>query len=506
MLVVPPSTLETEFGRLASAGAELPLLGMAYIASAIRKIGHPIFLKDYYAEAQSWDSVERDIVIFQPDVIATAGFINNMDRCLKLFEIAKRVNPKIVTVLGGPQASIFPDDAMQSPHLDCLTTSESEISFSRLVSYVEDIEAWSTFKGVVYRHPKTGEIIKNEHQPLMKDLDSVPFPALDLYPMRKYYPAVYIRGKKVATLVTSRGCPYNCTFCNAKMTYGRTLRYHSEKRVINELDYLMDRYGFDSFQFYDDMFTAVRSRVIKLCEVMLKTNRKYQWMCYTRTDRVDLELLKLMKRAGCYMISYGIEAGDQVLLDKIRKNLTVEDNQKAVEWTSKAGILNIGTFMLGLPSETPEQTKNTIDFACKNKFDYAIFGITEPYPGTDLWNDALQEGYFIEADDQHTNVLLPNFSKIWVPNGRKRSELEAMNRRAYKSFYFRPRAFLRWLINFAHIPLGRSFRYIKAGVEYIILFPAKDLLDRLITRFFSALPFSKNKKDKPKSHFGVKYG
>lgn len=506
MLVVPPGSIEAEFGRLASAGAELPWLGMAYVAAAVRKAGHLIFLRDYEVENKGWDTVAQDIREVRPDVVATAGFINNMDRCLKIFEIAKSLDPRIVTVLGGPQATIFPDDAIQSPHLDFLTISESEISFTRLVSYIEDRDAWRSFKGTIFRDPRNGEIVKNERQPLVNNLDSLPLPAHDLYPMALYYPPVYIWGKKVANIVTSRGCPYDCTFCEAKMTFGRTFRYHSEERVLEDLAFLNRKYGYDSFQFYDDIFTTHRDRVVRLCEAMLRENRNYKWMCYTRTDRVDLELLKLMKRAGCYMISFGIESGSQNLLDKIRKKLTVETNMAGIEACVKAGMMGIGTFMLGLPGETAEQTRKTIRFALDSKLDYAIFGITEPYPGTDMWKDALKEGYFINADSKHSNHLLPNFNKIWVPNGRDRDELEKLTRTAYREFYLRPRIFLRWLRNFLHIPPGRSFRYLYSGFMYLIYYPLSDTLQNFAS--FCASKFFRRKGDGEgsKRHFGVKYG
>ncbi len=508
MFIVPPGSIEMEFGRLATAGAELPWLGMAYVAGAVRQVGHQVFLRDYEVEGKSWDAVSQDIITFQPDVVTTAGFINNMDRCLKVFEIAKKINHNILTVLGGPQATIFPDDAIKSENLDFLVISESEISFTRLVSYCEDPEAWPTFKGVIYQNHKTGEILKNERQPLVQNLDSFPLPALDLYPMHRYYPPVYIWGKKVANMVTSRGCPYECTFCEAKMTFGRTFRYHSEERVLNDLDFLNKRYGYDSFQFYDDIFTTDRGRVVRLCEALLQKNRNYKWMCYTRTDRVDLELLKLMNKAGCYMISFGVEAGDQKLLDKIRKKLVVETNRKGIEDCAKAGIMGVGTFMLGLPGETREQTMNTIRFAYESKLDYAIFGITEPYPGTEMWGDAVKEGYFVEANENLTNHLLANFSKIWVPNGRKREELEELTRTAYRKFYFRPKIFFRWLRNFLHIPIGRSFRYLYTGFNYLIYFPAKDWFNRIFPHFTLAY-FSKRKGSEHKHsdrNFGVKYG
>ncbi len=507
MFIVPPGSIELEFGRLSTASAELPWLGMAYVAAAVRQVGHKVFLRDYEAEGKSWDAIKADIISYQPDVVTTAGFINNMDRCLKVFELAKTIDPKIRTVLGGPQATIFPDDAIKSEYLDFLTISESEISFTRLVSYVEDPEAWPTFQGIIYQNRKTGEMSKNERQPLVQDLDCFPMPALDLYPMHLYYPAVYIWGNKVANMVTSRGCPYECTFCEAKMTFGRTFRYHSTERVLEDLNYLNRTYGYDSFQFYDDIFTTDRLRVMRLCEALLEKNRKYKWMCYTRTDRVDLELLKLMKKAGCYMISFGVESGDQVLLDKIRKKLVVATNHKGIEDCAKAGINGVGTFMLGLPGETREQTLNTIEFARKSRLAYSVFGITEPYPGTEMWGDALKEGYFVDADETKTNHLLPNFSKIWVPNGRTREELEELTRMAYSKFYMRPKIFLSWFKNFLHIPIGRSLRYLLTGFHYLIYFPLKDAVSRLFPHF-TLMYFSK-KNSQPaatKRTFGTKYG
>ena len=301
--------------------------------------------------------------------------------------------------------------------------------------------------------------------------------------MSRYYPPVYIRGKRVANIVTSRGCPYECTFCEAKLTFGRTHRFHSEERVLTDLDYLHAEYGFDSFQFYDDIFTTSRKRVVRLCNLLIDSGRRYQWMCYTRTDLVDPELLTLMKEAGCYQISFGPESGDQALLDGIKKKLTVEQNYEGIRQTREAGILSVGTFMLGLPGERPEQTRKTIEFAVTSKLDYAIFGVTEPYPGTEMWKDCLDTGYFIDADDEHVNHLLPNFSRIWVPNNRTRDELEVAVREAYQRFYLRPLVIWKWLLNFVHIPPGRSLRYLKAGVIYLLLNPMSASLQRVFAHF-----------------------
>jgi anaerobic magnesium-protoporphyrin IX monomethyl ester cyclase len=476
--VVPPGTLEMNFGKLSAAGGELPWLGMAYVAAAARAAGHEVHLRDYDVMGQGYDRLAADVRSLAPDIVATAVFINNTDRCFEVCRVAKAVNPKIKTVLGGPQATIFPDEFNALKEVDFILISEAEISFTKLAAYCHDESAYKDIAGICWRDA-SGNFVRNERQPLIEDIDCIPVPALDLYPMELYYPPVYIWGKRVANIVTSRGCPYECTFCEAKMTFGRTHRFHSEERVLADLDYLHERYGYDSFQFYDDIFTTSKKRVIRLCNLLLDSGRKYKWMCYTRTDLVDPELLRLMKEAGCYQISYGPESGDQDLLDSIKKRLTVEENFRGIQYTRDAGILAIGTFMLGLPGETPVQ----IDFAVKSKLDYAIFGVTEPYPGTEMWKDCLKSGYFIEAGDEHTNHLLPNFSKIWVPEGRTRDELEASVQDAYRRFYFRPRIMWKWMQNLAHIPLGRSLRYLKAGISYLVLNPMDVSLQRVFAHF-----------------------
>lgn len=482
LFVVPPGTLEMNYGALSSAGGELPWLGMAYVAAAARAAGHHVHLRDYEVLGLGYEHLAADIRDFKPEVIATAVFINNTDRCIKMCRVAKAIDPAIKTVLGGPQATIFPDEFSDARDVDFVIISEAEISFTRLASYAHDPSAYKDIAGICWRDA-SGQMIRNPRQPLIENIDCVPLPALDLYPMEKYYPPVYVRGKKVANIVTSRGCPYECTFCEAKLTFGRTHRFHSEERVLADLDFLHDTYGYDSFQFYDDIFTTSKKRVTKLCNLLIDKGRRYQWMCYTRTDLVDPDLLRLMKEAGCYQISFGPESGDQEMLDSIKKSLTVEENFRGIQQTQEAGILAVGTFMLGLPGEKAEQTQKTIDFAVNSKLDYAIFGVTEPYPGTEMWRDCLESGYFIDADDEHTNHLLPNFAKIWVPAGRTRDELEGSVQEAYRRFYFRPKVLWRWITNLWHVPLGRSLRYVKAGISYLVVSPLDASLQRVFAHF-----------------------
>ena len=467
LFVVPPVAKDGEYGRLSKFAGELPWLGTAYVAAAARKVGHKSTIIDYEAARQGYAAVRADIERLQPDLVAMALFITNTDKCLEVAKIAKSVNPKIKVVLGGPQATIFPDEAIAHEEIDCLFYSEAEISFCNFLNVFHEKEKWSDVRGIIYRDASQ-KVVKTPRQPLIDDLDTVPPPALDLYDLNQYSPTPQIRGRKVANLVTSRGCPYTCSFCEAKMTFGRTFRHLSPEVVMSQLNFMNKTWGIDSFQFWDDIFTTDRKRVIELCKKMIDNPIHFKWMCWTRTDLVDSELLGYMKRAGCYLIFFGCESGSQKLLDRIRKKLTVAQNYEGIRLTREAGILAQSSFMVGLPGETPEETQATVEFTLKSNLDWMTIGIMEPYPGTDMWNDALKSGYFMDTDSQYNNILLTNFSKIWVPHGRTRKELEDAVHQAMRRFYLRPRQILQYVFNIPHAGWKRTWKMFSAGVDYFL--------------------------------------
>tara|TARA_R110000787_G_scaffold38793_38_gene97599 strand:- start:589 stop:2166 length:1578 start_codon:yes stop_codon:yes gene_type:complete len=466
LLIVPPGTIEESYGRLSSAAGELPMLGLAYIAAALRDQGHVVKIIDY--EVNDWpiDRVEGDIRAFGPDVVGMTAYITNMRRCARVASIAKDVSPAILTILGGPQVTIFPEEAFHSPSIDMIVLSEGEMIIRNVMNALGDEEALRRVKGIWFR-AETGEIVRNEREGLVDDLDIFPQPALDLYDMERYFPPAHIRGKRVAHLLTSRGCPFQCTFCETKLTFGRSFRYHSTERILVELEHLISM-GFESFQFYDDIFTANRKRVIDLCAGIRARGWNIKWMCFTRTNCVDSELLAIMKEAGCYLITYGGESGDDDLLLLIKKGLTVATNFEGIRKAREIGILTMSSFMLGLPTETREQSMRTIQFAIDSGLDYAVFPITEPYPGTELWVDAQKYGYFDNSGKYQNNLLSEN-SAVWVPHGRTREELEALAQLAMRRFFMRPSKFLRALLNFVHLPLGRAVRFLWAGFSYFVL-------------------------------------
>jgi len=466
LLIVPPGTMEEHVGRLSGAAGELPMLGLAYIAASLRDQGHEVKLIDYEVNGWEMDRVGPDIEAFAPHMIGMTAYITNMRRCATVSKIAKEVNPDCTVVFGGPQVTIFSEEAFHSPDVDIVVLSEGEIIIRNVMNALGSDPKLDKVKGIWFRR-QDGEIQRNTREVLVDNLDIFPPPALDLFEMEKYFPPVYIRGKKVAHLLTSRGCPFQCTFCETKLTFGRSLRFHSVDRVLDEVEALLDR-GYTGMQFYDDIFTANAERTTEFCNAIIDRKLKFHWMCYTRTNTVQPEVLALMKKAGCYLISFGIETADDDLLMVIKKNLTVEANWRGVRFTKEAGIEVAGTFMFGLPTETAAQTEKAIDFSLKSGIDYAIFGITEPYPGTELWIDAAKYGSFDDSGRYQNNLLSEN-AAVWIPEGRTREELKDYVETAMFKFYMRPTAWWRSIRNFWKLPVRRAFRYLWAGYVFFVL-------------------------------------
>jgi radical SAM superfamily enzyme YgiQ (UPF0313 family) len=233
----------------------------------------------------------------------------------------------------------------------------------------------------------------NGPRPLIQNLDALPFPARDLLPMDKYIPLPnQYKRKPVANLMALRGCPYQCTFCSANAVFGCSLRMRSAQRVYDEIKQLVDTYGIREISFWDDTLTVNKKWLHELCDLIISNHLDITWSCYARVNTVDLDLLKKMKKAGCWNIFYGIESGNQELLDRIKKGITLDQIRNAVKLTKKAGIEVRGSFMIALPGETPEMAHKTIDFAIELDPDYAQFSITTPYPGTELFEQAKQYG------------------------------------------------------------------------------------------------------------------
>ncbi len=289
----------------------------------------------------------------------------------------------------------------------------------------------STIKGLVWRDDV--KVVINPHRPFIADLDGLPLPRHDLLPL-EHYRAPLVGGPYTFT-VPSRGCPGGCRFCIKHVSYGNSVRYRSPAHVLDELESLVDL-GVHKIHMYADLFTVNRDHVMGICEGILERELPVKWTCNSRVDFVDAEMLRMMHRAGCWMISWGIESGDPRMLKRMRKGITLEQVEQAMHWSKEAGIMNWGYFIIGLPGETEESIRLTIDFSKRLPLDLVLFHIAAPHPGTPFFYEVVKNGWF-RPGTRWEEVDMDRSTVLDYPNLRA-EELERWAQRAFREWAFRP--------------------------------------------------------------------
>jgi anaerobic magnesium-protoporphyrin IX monomethyl ester cyclase len=288
---------------------------------------------------------------------------------------------------------------------------------------------------------RDGQLIFTGERGYIDDLDSLPFPALHLFPPLSLYHPMPGNVKKIpyAQMMTSRGCPYQCTFCDRKV-FGRLFRARSPKNVVDEIETLMKRFGVKEVKFNDDTFNVDQKRVIDICEEILTRNIKIPWTCRVDANHLSQDLLKIMRRAGCWQIGFGIENADPAILKSIKKSISPEEGRSIVRLAKKCGMNVKVSFMFGLPGETEATIRSTIDFAKTLPADIVNFHIFIPFPGTELFQTISAQGALLHRNYQHYCQLnLPKDNHLpFVPKGLTEDQIRQFSSRAYKSFYLRP--------------------------------------------------------------------
>lgn len=395
-----------------------PLLGPAYVAGAARAAGHEVSLLDLRLERDPGAALAARLRAFAPDVLAMPCYTFGLSFCLEMARAAKAARPGLTVVLGGPHVTIFPEECVRDRVVDAVVLGEAEVSFCLYLKALSEGRSAGGIDGV-WSRDAAGRARRRPRRPLIADLDSLPPPALDLYPLDDCKVMYNVFGRRAVNVLGARGCPYECYFCASRLTFTRAVRAHGTQRVVADLNRLHRDHGFDAFVFYDDLFTCDRERTLELCAAIRERGAApFEWACCTRADRLDADLVAAMRLAGCRLVMLGVESGSQRLLDRMGKRTTVRRNLAAVRMVKAAGIRVAAGFMIGLPTETPEETLRTIAFSRLADPDFAWFNIAEPYPGTGLWEDAVANGRFEDG--------------VWVPDGRTRSELRGWLEKAQR--------------------------------------------------------------------------
>lgn len=423
-----------------------PPYNLGYLASALRLDSHEVAIFDGTLRNATEEDFLSYIEGFGPDIIGFSVMSRGHNKVKHLISAIKKITA-VPIVIGGPQVTAFPEIVVKDLGADFGVIGEGEFIIRELVRYIDKADTrFEEILGLAFRLKDTS-IIVNKRRPLIDDLDMIPFPAWDLMPPAQYRIVPILAPAKnfpLAPLMTSRGCPHDCSFCASNVTWQHKLRMRSPENVIAEIKLLVNEFGVKEILISDDNFTADRRYAEAVCDGIINENLPIRWQCSNgvRVDKLDIHLLKKMKDAGCYSVGLGIESGSQMVLDKIHKRLNLAVVKKILVDLKKTGIRSYGFFIFGFPDETHETAQQTIDFALNNPFDRVWFNVLTPYPGSqifDTWlNGRSWENIDWDSHDGSTPVL--------DTAGLTKEEVGQYQKIAARRFYLKPRNLFNLLI------------------------------------------------------------
>lgn len=449
VIVQPPSegcvkSFLTQVDEDAGSIGFKPPLGILYIGTYLQNsFGDTIDLViiDCIAERLNIEQSVKKIAKLTPDIVGISAWTDFWYPSFTLGKQLKELNPNTKIVYGGPHVSIYPHITLECAHTDAIVAGDGEEPFRNYVAHIAQNEPLKEQSGIYLKK----DLNENQSYPLYieKDLDKLSTPNRELLPL-KNYSSILFKEKYSSTMITSRGCPYKCTFC--KLNFQKTLS-RSAQNVVEEFAYL-ESLGIKEVEVYDDTFTWSKKRVREICEGILERNIKIHWAIRDRVSSYDPELIHLMKKAGCNRIHYGIESGVQHVIDRMKKKITVEEATIAVKGAKKAGMTVLAFFMFGNIDETKEDMEETIKYALSIPADYATFSVTMPYAGTEMYEESLKNGTITyDFWKQYAKNPEPNFEiPEIIETACTKEEIINLAIKGEKQFYFRPKYILRELM------------------------------------------------------------
>ncbi|MCP4871328.1 MAG: radical SAM protein [Proteobacteria bacterium] len=421
---------------------QAPPLGLAYIAGYLREAGHDVAIIDMKHGDHTPEQLMAEVRAFDPALVGLGLYTVTVPVAEQISQLIKAWKPTAQIVVGGPHPAGAPAECARNPHFDFAAIGEGEVMMVDLAACLESGGDLATVAGLWFVDPD-GEVITNAPRGWIDDLDKLPYPARDLLPPLDSYEMTMFQYRRwpATTIYTSRGCPYSCIFCERREILGNKFRVHSPAYVADEIEHLQATYGIQEIFFYDDTFTLDRRRVVGICEEILDRGIDISWNISTHVETVDREVLRIMRKAGCWQIAYGIETGDPRVMQDIMKGTDVSTVRERIAWTTELGIEAKGLFMIGHPTDTPESIDRTVEFARSLPIASANFKITTPFVGTPLRDMAADYGALDE--DDYRNYMGDPQHAVFVANGLTRDYLMGVQRRAYWRFYSRPGRLIR---------------------------------------------------------------
>ncbi len=412
-----------------------PPLGLAYLASFIRKEGYKPLIIDLNIDSYSDEDLSEFVRQYNPLVLGISFMTNQYGEVLRLASLLKNVLSTTYIAVGGPHVSALPKEILEEcPNIDFSIIGEGEITFLELLKVLSSGERdFRHINGLCFRD--NGTTVETTPRDLIEDVNSLPFPAWDLIKIEKY--SVFsIQDGNTFALLSSRGCPNHCTFCDSHTIFGRKFRGCNASNIFSEIEFLHQKYSMTQFDFVDDMITLEKGRVLELCQLIKQSSIPLKWMANARVNTLDEEMLRAMKETGCSRIDVGVESGDPTVRKRMRKGITDEQIISTHKLAKKVGI-QIGTFaMVGNLGETMESVKMTAELL-KDIGEDVMISIACPFPGTELYRIAKEKGY-IKVTGWSRYVTSPTYLKEYEPImvTDKMSQKEILNAYYYLHSFF----------------------------------------------------------------------
>jgi anaerobic magnesium-protoporphyrin IX monomethyl ester cyclase len=416
-LIIPPAL---ELGQMWCPN--LPL-GLAYLAAVLEKGGYELTVFDCPALGIDHKKLGVELASFEPNMVGITSVTPTIKSALSAAHVAKETCPNAVVVLGGPHATFMDSQILsEHPDIDVVVRGEGEETILELVRHVFDSGDLQAVSGISFR--KNEQIIRTPNRPFIQKLDELPRPAYHYFSLNRYQ----FFGRVILPIMTSRGCPFQCSYCVSSRMVGKMFRARSPTNVVDELEWLRDVHGAGAFSFYDDAFTYDKKRAIEICEEIRNRNIGIPWDCQTRVDQVSKEVLVKLRDADCQLVSFGAESGCQRILNTMKKRTTIEQNERAVRWTKEVGLSVAMSVIIGYPGETIDTLKQTFDFIRRTKPDYVYLCLATPFPGTDLRGLLEDLGWKMSAEWSHYDQQTPVFENPFLPVDLGKTRREFYNR------------------------------------------------------------------------------
>jgi len=440
LLISPPFTAFYRGLPIRQGVPYSPTLSLPTVAAGLIRRGFEPRILDGNLHDDPLGAVATAVRQHDPDWVGITVVTPLWNEVLAIIKAVRETRANTRIVLGGPHVSAMPRESLQESAADAVVIGEGDETLADLVAATDPIAV----PGAAVRL-FGGEIVFGPERPCLQDLDALPLPAWELYDLRRYHTTALLSRKSPAGWIeTSRGCPFGCVYCS-KHTFGRNFRAKSPGRVVDEMAAML-AHGFKEIHIADDCFSFKPDRVRSICEEILRRNMRFPWAPVTgiRVDNLDVELLRLMRRAGCYRVYFGIESGSDEILRRVNKGISLDQVRRAVQASRRAGLETFGFFMIALPGETAETMVQTRRFARELDLNMAKISVTIPLPGTPLYQEIAREGRLLTRHWSEYNLYRPARA-VYRHDSLDWDVIERHYRLFYRSFYLRPGYALRRL-------------------------------------------------------------